>query len=228
MCGRVQIHLTWAELVALYNMEGWGLLDGIGLPLLNLAPTQWAPLLVAEEGQRALRAMRWGLPALWRPDPWKGAPLINAKAEEALDKATWAPLIRRQRCLLPTTGFYEWLAVGKKRYPLHFRPAQGRSLALGGVYQRFVRDGVTVDCFAVLTTRANGVVEGVHDRMPVIIAPEQMGDWLDPQSPGAVIRPLLEPSPEDWIEAVEVSTALNSWRASGPALLEADWARGSV
>ncbi len=230
MCGRVQLQLTWADLVALYRMDPWFALPDLSLPRYNIAPTQLHPVIIAAESGMTMRAMRWGFPALWLArqgkDPWKGGPpLINARAEEAAHKETWSAALRWRRCLVPTTGFYEWQKEGKKRWPLCFSPPGGGALTMGGLWGRFEREGSAVDCFAILTVPASADLLGVHDRMPVLLAPEDFAAWLDEQSAWSVVEALMKTAPPGSLQAREVSTALNAWSAEGPAVLEADWAR---
>ena len=232
MCGRAQLRLTWEELASLYELEPWTIFDDLDLPLLNVAPTQILPVVTLREGRRALRPMRWGFPALWLArdgkDPWRGPPLINAKAEEAAAKPTWAAALRARRCLVPTTGFYEWLKVGKARYPLWFRPVGAPTLTLAGLWGEFEREGRTVACLSILTTAANGTVAPVHDRMPVLLAPTDWDRWLDPRTSGPALQALLQPAPDDALEAIEVGTALNAWQTTDPAALTPDLSRAAL
>src|SRR5262245_5474398 len=129
MCGRVRLDMDWSEMVELYRLPQAE--PPLELPLLDVRPTDPLVAIVADGGRRAVRA-RWGFPSLWLRDrdPWK-APLFNAKSEEAPDKPVWSRAFREGRCLVPTTGFVEWLKEGKARFPLLF--SDGPALTLAGL-----------------------------------------------------------------------------------------------
>lgn len=227
MCGRLSDNLTWSQICDLYSLK-LTILEGIRLPLFNVAPTQALPVVVAADGTRTLQAMRWGFPSMWLPEPWAGRPLINAVAEEAAKKPTWSKALRERRCLVPTSGFYEWQKVGKKRYPLWFRPAHGEVLTLAGLWGEFEKEGERIRCVSILTVANNADLEGVHDRMPVILPEGDWATWLDPKTPAAAVQALLQPAPNGTLAASEVSTDLNRWQASGPGVLTADWSRAAL
>jgi putative SOS response-associated peptidase YedK len=227
MCGRVQQDLSWSEIVDLYRL-GIEEEEENNRPftILNGAPTQRIGVIIPIDGARHFRRFRWGFPKSWLPDPWTGQPLINAKAEEAANRATWKKAIRERRCLVPTTGFYEWLTISKKeKYPLWFRPTDGRALTLAGPYGVFEKEGVETPCFSILTTAANEDVSDIHDRMPVILGEADWDRWLSPQTPFAEITPLLGPSPAGTLTSTEVSTLLGKSSEKGAEVLEPDWDR---
>lgn len=236
MCGRYQLGMEWDELLAHYRVTQELFERRSTLPWYNQAPGQPSPVVFgegafqdeAEAAQgRVLRTCRWGFPPLWvarrGKDPWKERPLVNAKSEEARNKATWKKPLAERRCLVPTTGFYEWIRRDKDRFPLHFRPPGGGILTLAGIWSAYSKGDSGRVCFSILTTGPNDTMRPVHDRMPVILAPEDWDTWLDPDADDADIDALCAPAPAGTLEAVEVSTALNGWQAYGEEVLEADW-----
>jgi len=232
VCGRYQLLLTWERLVELYGAQALLPQAPSESRVYNIAPTQPVAVVVqADSGIRGLTAMRWGFPALWLErqgkDPFSKA-LINAKAEDAPQKRTWSGPLKRRRCIVPATGFYEWLRRGKARFPLLFEPIHGELLSMAGIWNTFVRDGDEVGCVALLTTRANATMAPVHDRMPVLLAQEHWSDWLAPEPDAALLAELMGPASDDLLEASEVSTALNSWRGERPDVLVADWTRAGL
>ncbi len=230
MCGRYQNALDPAELALLYRVqrEAWG--RPAKLPNWNVAPRQSVPVVLREaDGPRAVVTMRWGFPPLWvakqGKEPFDAPPLVNAMAEEAAKKPTWSRALRERRCLVPTTGFYEWLTIGKDRFPLYFRPSIGRTLTLAGVWGAFDwGERKAWPCVAILTTRPNAEVAPVHDRMPVVLSPEAEDAWLDPASDPSAF---LQSAPDGTLTPAEVSRALNSREAEGEGVMIADWVRGA-
>jgi putative SOS response-associated peptidase YedK len=223
MCGRFQLN---SETVDVAKVFGTSTPPDLRLPALNVAPTSPVPVVVQSAHVRQLKVMRWGFPALWLAqegkDPWRGRALFNTRAEHALQKRTWSGALEQRRCLVPTTGFYEWVRRGRDRLPLHFERADGELMALGAVWQRFERDGQRVDCVSILTTRANPTVAPVHDRMPVVVDRARWGAWMAAETPLAAVKELLLP----WSGALSrapVSTALNSSRFQESALPAPDW-----
>lgn len=228
MCGRYQNGLDPAELVELYRIqaEAWG--RSAKLPNWNVAPRQSVPVVVRNAaGEREGITMRWGFPPLWvakqGKDPFNAPPLVNAMAEEAASKPTWSKALRERRCLVPTTGFYEWLSRDGERYPLWFRPAQGRVLTLAGIWGPFDwGEKLGWPCVAILTTAPNDEVAPIHDRMPVVLSPEQEDAWLDPK---ADVASFLKSAPAGTLAPIEAGRALNKREAEGPEVVAGDWVR---
>lgn len=228
MCGRYQLGLDPEELALLYRIqsEAWG--RPAKLPNWNVAPRQSVPVIVRDaEGRRTGITMRWGFPPLWvakdGKDPFDAPPLVNAKGEEAAKKPTWSRSLRERRCLVPSTGFYEWLTRDGERFPLWFRPSSGRTLTFAGVWAPFDwGEKKGWPCVAILTTTPNGEVASVHDRMPVVLSPEEEDAWLAPDADPAAF---LHSAPDGTLAPVEANRALNRREAEGPGVVEADWAR---
>ncbi len=233
MCGRYQLKMSWDRLAQLYRIlplpapEGPALPLGDWAPRHNIAPTQTVPVLRRGPAGRVLVPCRWGFPATWLArqgrSPWS-RPLVNARAEEAPAKATWRAALRERRCVVPATGFYEWLRDGRERLPVRLSPGEGPLLHFAGVWGRFAGpDGEDVDCCAILTTSASAEVAPVHDRMPVLLAPDALDAWLDPAAPPAVLTGLMRPAPLGALRLQPANTAVNSWKAEGPAVEAPDW-----
>lgn len=228
MCGRYQLNATWDTIVGLLAVDRPLPAAPPQLPRFNIAPTQDMVIVgQAVNGGRGVAVARWGFPALWLrrrgKDPWRGPPLINAKAEEAAKKPTWRESLAARRCLIPSTGFYEWVQRAGGRYPLWLRPAAGPLLVMAGLWGSFDRDGDRVVCATVLTTAPSSDMDGVHDRQPLVVPAAAWGAWLDPTTSQDQVGALLAPPAAGLLDAVPVSTALNRWQAKGPGVLEADW-----
>jgi putative SOS response-associated peptidase YedK len=159
--------------------------------------------------------------APWAKDT-KQAP-INARSEPAADKPLFRAALRKRRCLIPASGFYEWLALaGEKRKQAHcFRPRDERPWAFAGLWERWVGPDGPVESCAILTTEANELVRPVHDRMPVILPERHWAAWLDVGlQDAAALVPLLRPYPADAMRACPVGALVNNPRNDGPGCLE--------
>lgn len=176
--------------------------------------------------ERGVRTMRWGLVPHWAKDPAIGNRMINAKAETVVDKPAFRAPIRRNRCLLPADGWYEWQRTGAGKQPYFMTTEDGSSLALAGIWSVW-RDpsagdetSPLVTC-SVLTTRAVGRLSSIHERMPLVLPARVWGDWLDPDAQD--VSDLLVPPAEDFVDALvlrPVSTQVNSVRNNGAELVE--------
>jgi putative SOS response-associated peptidase YedK len=192
-------------------------------PRFNIAPSQ--PVAIVRntpKHEREMALVRWGLIPAWVKDPREFKMLINARSESAAAKPSFRAAVRHKRCLVPADGFYEWTgSVGAKR-PHLIRPRDRRTMALAAIYENWMgADGSEIETMAILTTAANGTMSVLHDRMPVIIPPEQFELWLDCR-PGttAEIAHLLAPAPDNLLDIVEVSRKLNNSRNEGPEVQE--------
>ena len=195
-------------------------------PRYNVAPTQPAPVVLVKDGARRVEMMRWGLVPHWAGPGGKGAPLmINARSESLEAKAVFRDALRRRRCLVPANGFYEWLRDPKagskaKPQPIYMHPRTGRLVAFAGLWAWHRGDAGEVLSFTVITGKPNELVRPYHDRMPVVIAPDQYAAWLEPEIDAAAAHALLGVPPVgDWI-AEPVSTLVNSAMRDEPACIE--------
>lgn len=195
-------------------------------PRWNIAPTQDAACVLRhpDTGQRALRMLRWGLVPHWSKDLKSGARMINARSETAASKPAFRAAFRARRCLVCADAFYEWqvLEQGGKR-PWMYRPKGGGPWALAGLWEhwRGVLDEGEAELFTftILTCPANPLTAKVHDRMPVILAPDAYGAWLDPASERRAVTGLLRP----WkgpMEAVPLTRRVNSPANDDPSIRE--------
>ena len=191
------------------------------LPRYNIAPTQLVAVVRLDDGQRVIKPLRWGLIPSWAKDARIGNSLINARSETVAEKPAFRAAFKKQRCLIPTTGFYEWVATGgKKKQPLHIGMIDGRPFALAGLWERWSdAEGAVVESCTILTTTANDLMRPFHDRMPVILAPADYGTWLDPQTPIEALQALLRPYPAEGMVAVPVGSYVSNPRHEGPQCL---------
>jgi putative SOS response-associated peptidase YedK len=215
VCGRFTLTASGEELA-----EAFGLDDQPELaPRYNIAPTQSVAVVRAEGpgGRRALSLLRWGLLPRATAEPKR--PLINARAETASSTPSFREAFARRRCLIPASGFFEWTGAGKKRQPWYFRMASGRVFAFAGLWEPPF-DPVERPTATILTTEPNTITRPVHDRMPVILAPEDYARWLDPQAGGwGALRGLLLPFPADAMAAYPVEPVVNNPRHDEPSCI---------
>jgi len=218
MCGRYSLH-THPEVIALYFKLG--LLPEI-TPRYNITPGTNV-LIVRQDPEKGRIAdlYRWGLIPGWAKDPAIGNKLANARAETVAEKPSFRSAFKRGRCLIPASGFYEWKAIAGRKQPYYVRPVGADLFALAGLTERWMGPEGPVHSCTIITTDANERMREIHDRMPVILAPEDHAAWLDPGNQATEkLKALLKPSPARMMAAHSVSTRVNTPKNDEPALIE--------
>jgi putative SOS response-associated peptidase YedK len=190
-------------------------------PRFNISPTQEAPIVRVTQpgGQRRLELARWGLVPSWAKDPSIGDRMINARAETAAEKPAYRSSFKSKRCLVVTDGFFEWKKLGSgKKQPCWIHLPEARPFAFAGLWARWkASDGHERDSFTILTTEARALVADVHERMPVLLAPEDWTAWLDPAEQRLdVLLGMMRGSGADDLVVTQVSTRVNNPRNEGP------------
>jgi len=233
MCGRFTLRTPLTVLIEHFDLDARG---DRQLPLFtaryNIAPTQ--DILVVRhdpaDGRRSAAMLRWGLIPSWSKDPGGGPPQINARSETLAEKPTFRTAYRRRRCLIPADGFYEWQpgAGGSKakKQPFYIHRPDNAPFAFAGLWERWAQPAaagaaapaseashaapLTIESCTIVTTTANNTLRELHDRMPVILAPNDYATWLDPrQEDPAALQYLLAPCGDEELIAEPVSTHVN-------------------
>lgn len=220
MCGR---YTLTSGLTILQRRFGFSA-EQISLePRYNLAPGQEAPVVICE-GNNTFRMMRWGLVPFWAKEASIGAKMINARAETLPQKPSFRKPFRERRCLILADGFYEWRkGEGKgKKIPIRFVLPSREPFAFAGLWDIWKKpDGSLLHTFTIITTQANELLRPVHDRMPVILQPEDENLWLDPNLKDVTrLTPLLTPYPANALEAYDVSAIVNSPKNDVPECVQ--------
>lgn len=190
-------------------------------PSFNIAPTQNVLAIRAEGDGRDATWLKWGLVPSWAKDPSMGARLINARAETVTEKPSFREAFKKRRCIIPADGFYEWQRREGRKQPYFFRMRDDRPFGFAGLWERWEGEGGEVlDSCTILTTEANEVLRPVHDRMPVILHPEEYSLWLEAhERERAMLRELLRPYPADEMVCYPVSPLVNSPSNRGAELI---------
>lgn len=194
-------------------------------PTYNCAPTQRLPVVALGKDGRRLVLMTWGLVPHWSRAGKPGYATINARAETVASKPTFRDAFQRRRCLVPADGFFEWQPTpepGGKKLPWRITMADGQPFAMAGIWERWQpgddQAGEKIDSFSIIVTDANDLLRPIHERMPVILAPDDWDRWLERESPGPTS--LLRPFPSDRMRAYRVGTQVNDPRNNDPGCLE--------
>lgn len=191
-------------------------------PRFNIAPTDPVAAVRGEPGARILEEMRWGLVPSWSDPSDRRAPRpINARAETLSTSGMFKRLLPSRRCLVLADGFYEWSGPKERRQPVRARLEDGALFAFAGLWDlwRDPRDPAAppLRTCTIVTTEANTLVRPVHDRMPVILLPEDEERWLDPSvSASGLLLGLLRPYPAERMALDRVAPLVNDVRNQSP------------
>ena len=200
MCGRFAFYSPSEAAAALFGVNASTEVQ----PRYNIAPTQYiAAIRNAEQGERELVMLRWGLVPFWAKDPSIGNRMINARAETVAEKPSYRNAFKHRRCLVLADGFYEWQRSGDAKTPYFISLASGAPFALAGLWENWTdkESGESLQTTTLITTAANEFMAPLHHRMPVILEADNAGEWLagtgDLLDDVAAITPPLQAWPVD-------------------------------
>jgi len=193
-------------------------------PRYNIAPSQPIAAIRIEPDTttRKLVLLRWGLIPSWAKDTKIGNQCINAKAETVAEKSSFRSAFKKRRCLVITTGFYEWQVRGAVKQPMLIGLQSKRPFAFAGLWEHWKpTEGEPIESCTIITTEPNDLMASIHNRMPVILAPASYDQWLDPTFQNIeTLNGLLRPYPSEELTAFPVSTLVNNPRHDAPQCLE--------
>lgn len=218
MCGRFTQAMSWAEVHAFSRGLDLVLPDAEPAASFNVAPTQPAWTLVADDAGARAEALRWGLVPGWAKDLKIGASMINARLETAAEKPAFRNAWKARRCLVPASGYYEWREEGGIKQPYYIHDGAGPLLMFAGLWERWKSPtGDWVRSFAIVTCAALDPMQQLHDRTPLMLPPPLLHDWLH-GTPEAAMAIALAVEPPD-LRWHAVSRAVGNPRSNGPQLV---------
>ncbi|MFC2030868.1 SOS response-associated peptidase [Chloroflexota bacterium] len=220
MCGRFTLTTPDQDLAVQFNLPSIPTLK----PRYNIAPTQPVAAVrkTRDSGERELAMLRWGLIPFWAKDPGIGSRMINARSETVAEKPAFRTAFRRRRCLVLADGFYEWQKQNGSKLPHYVRMKTGGPFAIAGLWERWEgQDAEVIQSCTLLTTEPNDLIGPIHNRMPVILRPEDYDLWLDREvDQPEVLQPLLHHFAAELMDAYPVSRLVNSPRNDDPQCIE--------
>jgi putative SOS response-associated peptidase YedK len=184
MCGRFVLYSLPPELQDYFDVRP---ITFEISPNYNVAPTQEIPVIVRKEDGRHLEKRRWGLVPFWAKDTSIGSRMINARIESVATKPSFKAAIRHRRCLIPANGFFEWKREAGGKQPFFLSLPSGEPLAFAGLWEVWRDKDAAPDqepyvSCTIITTAAGESIKDLHDRMPLILAPEAYEEWLNPEN----------------------------------------------
>jgi putative SOS response-associated peptidase YedK len=216
MCGRYSFAV---EDALIKERFGISVRTAIYKARYNCAPSQSLAVITGTT-ERSLSFYRWGLIPSWAKDPSIGSRMINARSETVAAKPSFRSAFKHRRCLVPADSFFEW-KKDREKTPFRILMKDHQPFAMAGIWDEWISpDGEIIRTFSILTTGPNDLMARIHDRMPVILLPEDEARWLT-EPVAEKLATLLKPYPAERMEAYPVSKHVNSPRNDDPGVLEA-------
>ena len=215
MCGRIDFHDPKPFLEDLQKYYDWDISDYIRYETAatgyNIPPSSDILTWHEHHHNPQIEPMHWGLIPFWAKDSAIGNRMINAKSEPLTQKPAFRTAFRHRRCLIPVNGFYEWqkFPSSKQKQPYYIKAKENPYLLLAGLWEEWGEEKIK-SC-TIITADANEALELIHNRMPVIIPPEEARLWLDDEiTQTDILTPLLKPIAPEVLEVYPVSEYVNS------------------
>lgn len=209
MCGRFNLIAKPDAIIGHFQLQKLSRYQ----PSYNIAPAQKI-LSIVELDDKSLKAVNlfWGLVPSWSKDSKNSHHLINARAETVREKPSFRAAFHKRRCLIVVSGFYEWqkLESGKQAFHIHRQDEQ--LFALAGLWEHWQHEQDTLYSCAIITTQAKGIMQPIHERMPVIMPPENYRHWLDKSADEEHVFQLLDNQAYDQMQTTPISDWVNNPR----------------
>ena len=180
MCGRFTLFAPYFDIIERFDIET-AFEEQDYIPSYNIAPSQQVVALINDGTKNRLGYLRWGLIPPWAKDPKIGYKMINARSETLDEKPSFQNAYKEKRCIIPADSFYEWQKVGQEKVAMRFKLKSNELFGIAGLWESWTSpEGNVLNTCTVITTKPNPLVEQVHNRMPVMLRPEDEADWLNP------------------------------------------------
>lgn len=223
MCGRSSLTKTEKELEERFraNFYSEDLERYNPLPNFNVAPTQLHPVITQQEPQ-IIHLYKWGLIPFWSKDIKIGAKMINARMETIAEKPAFRQAFEKRRCLVPFDGYYEWMKTPEGKIPYRIKLTNTDIFTMAGLYEVWRGpEGKVIHSFTIITKEADPIIAHLHDRMPLMLLPEQEKLWIDASVPTKDVMNNLIPVPGDYITWYRVSDRVNKVTENDAGLIVA-------
>ena len=218
MCGRFAQRTDPKRVAKWFGVEDVPELE----PRYNIAPTQEILGVRETEDGREMAFYKWGLIPSWAEDTSMGARLINARSETVREKPAFRHAFKQRHCIIPADGYYEWQKTGGRKQPYYFTMHDERPFGFAGLWDRWkITEGEVIETCTILTTETNDNARELHDRMPVILHPEDYDLWLDEDVRKLdLLKELFRPYPSQEMLTYPVSALVNNVRPDGAELIK--------
>lgn len=220
MCGRFTLFTDIEEIKERFDIQGS--FDEEYQFSYNIAPSQSVLSVINDGVRNRIGYLRWGLIPFWAKDEKAGYKMINARAETIAEKASFRNAYKKKRCLIIADSFYEWKKTPERKIPMRIKLKNHAPFGMAGLWESWKSpEGFSIYSCSVITTVPNELMTSIHDRMPVILKPEDEKDWLNPSiNDPAYLQQYLKSFDSEQMEAFEVSNDVNSTKNNSPNLIQ--------
>lgn len=221
MCGRFTLFADAVKIADRFYVVN--LDHSLVRPRYNIAPSQNVAAVVrdSEKQENRLGMLRWGLIPIWAKDMSIGYKMINARSETVHEKPAFKRLLKKRRCLIPASGFFEWKKTQGRKQPYHIRLKNNEVFSFAGLWDQWEYEGEIVNSCTILTTRPNELMTDIHNRMPVILTKESEKIWLNEEIDHfGELKSLLAPYDSQQMIAYVVTPKVGSPKNEGPDLVK--------
>jgi putative SOS response-associated peptidase YedK len=216
MCGRYTITVTEEELMLRFMLEES---TPFYAPRYNVAPSQLVPAVINDGEENKLVQLRWGLIPFWAKDAKIGYKMINARVETVAEKPAYRTSLKTKRCIIPADGFYEWKITEDGKQPMRILMKSGELFGMAGLYDTWESpEGEKISSCTIITTSPNKTMEGIHDRMPIILRTQDEATWLDRsiQDVRLLQDLIIKPYPDVEMRVYPVTKAVGNVKNDSP------------
>jgi putative SOS response-associated peptidase YedK len=215
MCGRITLNIPPEILAKIFNLLETPSVE----PRYNIAPSQLIAAVRHFGDENKLDLLKWGLLPSWSKD--QSHTPINARSETVHEKPMFAHALKYNRCIIPTSGFYEWQASEGTKQPYYIRMSNSGVMGFAGLWEKWkAEDGSEIETCCILTTASNDLMKSIHDRMPVILKAEDYDLWLNRNFHDVhELEHLYKPFPSDLMVAYPVPNLVNNPRFDSPSCI---------
>jgi putative SOS response-associated peptidase YedK len=210
MCGRFTITLTKEDFInylSKYDDVHFKQED-FYLPNYNAAPSEHIIAMIHHDKQYRVGPIRWGFIPNYAKDMKSGFQMVNARSETLLEKKAFKDVIKSNRCVIFADSFYEWKKINGIKVPYRIQLKDQEVFAFAGLWSPYKDREKTIYTATIITTKANGFMSKIHDRMPVILKESEIASWLDSNTIDPIIY--LKPYPSELMKSYEVSNHVNN------------------
>jgi len=214
MCGRFTLAVTDQAFIKYIGDQFEATIDKnkLSLPRYNVSPGQEVLSMISDGSKYRVGTLHWGFVPSFSNDIKTGFTMINAKAETLEEKVSYLPSFQKKRCVIFADSFYEWARTKETKQAYRIQTKDQSIFAIAGLYTTFTKsDGSKYHSTVIITTQANEMMSPIHDRMPVILAPSEVEEWLSPQNQNtSKLKALLNPYDPRSMSFYPVSSYVNN------------------
>ncbi|MGE7601513.1 SOS response-associated peptidase [Peribacillus sp. NPDC097675] len=219
MCGRFTLFTNIEEIIDRFEIQA--AFNDEYHTSYNVAPTHPVLSVINDGTKNRLGYLRWGLIPSWAKDEKVGYKMINARAETIAEKVSFKNAFKKRRCLIVADSFYEWKKTPNRKIPMRIKLKNNAPFGMAGLWESWKSPKGMIYSCSVITTTPNELMTSIHERMPVILRPEDEKIWLDASIHDTeYLKQFLKPIDTQLMEAFEVSSNVNSPKNNAPNLIE--------